>query len=63
MEILNRLPLATIAFLAILAAGFYCLIDGQITFEEFGVALGVGGAGTAPLGHGRNQAGKGVERR
>lgn len=57
---LDRLPLATIAFLAILAAGFYCLVDGQITFEQFGEAIGIGGAGTAALGYVRNQAGKGV---
>lgn len=62
MQFLNTLPLATVSFLAILAAGLYCLIDGQITFEEFGVAVGAGGVGTAALGHVRNNAGKGIRR-
>jgi hypothetical protein len=60
IDVLNKLPLATIAFLAILVAGFYCLITGQITFDEFGKAAGYGGVGTAALGYVRNQAGHGV---
>ena len=60
MKILDNLPLASIAFLAIVVAGFYCLITGSIDFQEFGVALGIGGAGTAAVGEVRTRAGKGV---
>lgn len=59
MKFLDQLPLASIAFLAIVVAGFYCLIDGQISFDEFGAAIGAGGVGTAALGYVRNAAGKG----
>ena len=61
-QFLSDLPLGTISFLAVLAAGFYCLIDGSITYEEFGLAVGAGGVGSAAIGHVRNQVGKGTRR-
>ncbi len=57
---LDNLPLATIGFIAIVIAGFYCLVTGQIDFATFGGAVGVGGVGTAAVGEVRTRAGKGV---
>jgi curli biogenesis system outer membrane secretion channel CsgG len=60
MALLDDLPLATVAFIAIVLAGFYALVTGEITFLEFGAAVGAGGVGTAGVGKVRNDANKGT---
>lgn len=59
---LDELPLATIAFIVFALCGVYAFISSQITFEELGTALGLGGVGTAAIGEVRNRAGKGTRR-
>ena len=59
MHLLDDPPLASIAFVAVVLAGFYCLVTGEISFLEFGAAVGAGGVGTGAIGKVRNDAGKG----
>lgn len=59
MKLLNELPVASLTFVAVVVAGFYCLVTGSIDFQEFGVALGIGGVGSAAVGKVRNDAGRG----
>lgn len=63
MDILNKLPLATISFLVVLAVAIYAYLTGDISFEDF-AAYGVGanGAGNAIIGEVRNRAGKGTSK-
>jgi hypothetical protein len=60
VNLLNSIPLASVLTVLYALGGAYCLVTGQINFEEFGIAMGAAGAGNAALGHVRNQAGKGT---
>jgi hypothetical protein len=60
LELLNKLPLASV--LAVLAAvgGVIALASGSISYDEFLIGLGVTTGGAGVLGEARNRAGHGV---
>lgn len=61
VEILNKIPLASI--LAVLAAvgGVIALVSGSISYDEFLIGLGVTTGGAGVLGEARNRAGHGTK--
>lgn len=59
IELLDRLPLATIAFVAAAIGGIIALATGSIDYDQLLLALGVTGVGTGAIGEARNRAGKG----
>lgn len=59
-DLLDKVPLASVLTVLAALGGVYCLITGQITYDEFLTGLGVSTAGIAGLGYVRNQAGKGI---
>lgn len=62
MNILDELPVATLVFLAGLAALVVAYVGDDIAFSELWEKLLFLGGGTAGIGYVRNQAGKGVRR-
>lgn len=59
-ELLDKIRLASILTIIGAIGGLYCLVTGQITYQEFGVGLGALTAGSAAIGQVRNKAGKGT---
>lgn len=59
-DLLDRVRLTSVLTLILAGGGLYCLVTGQITFQEFGIGLGVGGFGAGMIGKARNDAGHGT---
>lgn len=60
-QLLNRVPLASVITLLVVAGGLYALIAGQIDYIEFSAAVAAASAGSGVLGIARNKAGHGVD--
>lgn len=59
IEILDRLPVATLLAVAAVVGGLIALVTGEITYAELLEKLGFVLGGTGVLGIARTQAGKG----
>lgn len=60
IDLLDKLPLASMITILGALGGLYALLHGDIDYESFLIGLGVLGGGSAALGHVRNEAGKGL---
>lgn len=57
---LDKVRLASVISVIGAIGALYCLIDGQINFQEFGIGLGSLTAGAGLLGQARNAAKQGL---
>jgi len=59
LDKLDAIPLASVLTVVMVGGGFFALLTGQISYEEFLLGTGAATTGNAALGHVRNKAGKG----
>lgn len=62
IKILDDLPIATLAFIALAIGSIVALAQHSIDYEQFLIGIGAAGGGTGALGYARTQAGKGLKK-
>lgn len=60
MQMLDRLPVASIVFVVGLAVTIFAYAAGDITIDDFYKYLALNGVGTGAIGYARAKSGKGT---